>query len=405
MAPLENSSKVMSNQEIALSKRVLAVQPSATLAITAKSKELKAQGIDIVSLSAGEPDFDTADFIKQSAIEAIQKGDTRYTPAPGTMDLRKEIAAKLERDQNLKFPPEQIIVSCGAKHSVFNVLFALLNPEDEVLIPAPYWLSYPEMVNLIGAKNVFVETTEATAFKLTPEILRKSLTPKTKVLILNSPSNPTGSVYSKEELLALIPVLKEFPNVVVVSDEIYEKLIFDGKSHVSIAMLDEEIAARTVIVNGHSKAYAMTGWRLGYAACPNLKLAKAVGSLQSHSTSNPTSFAQPGGITALQKGDEQAKMMCETFQKRRDLFIQELSTIKELEVIKPEGAFYLFVNISKSGLSSLEITAKLLEEAHVAVVPGQPFGSDKHVRMGFATSDEQLKKAADRLRAWFQKNS
>lgn len=392
-----------SEHRVELSRNVLSVEPSATLAITAKAKELKKQGIDVVSLSAGEPDFDTPDFIKEAAIEALKQGVTRYTPASGTPELREAISRKFLKDQGLTIPASRIIVSCGAKHSVFNVLFALLNPGDEVLIPAPYWLSYPEMVTLLGGKNVFLPTDESTGFRLTADVLRRAITPKTRVLILNSPSNPTGAIYSKEDLGQLAEVLSEFPKVTVLSDEIYEKLIFDGAEHVSIATINEEMTSRTVIVNGHSKAYAMTGWRLGYAGCPNQELAQAISSLQSHSTSNPTSFAQAGGVVALDKGDPEAAKMCRVFQKRRDLFCDALKTIPQLKVEKPQGAFYAFVNTSASGLDSLALAKALLEEAHVAVVPGQPFGSNDHVRMGFATSEENLDKAVTRLKDWFSK--
>lgn len=388
---------------IELSKRVLSVAPSVTLAIAAKAAEMQAQGLKVVSLSAGEPDFDTPSYIKEAAIEALQKGQTKYTPAVGTMDLRKAISKKLERDQQLVIPPQQIIVCTGAKHAIFNVLFALLNPEDEVVIPSPFWLSYPEMVTVLGGKSSLVHTDESTDFKITPAQLRKALTPKSKILILNSPSNPTGAVYSREEFQALIQVLKDFPRVVVLSDEIYEKLIFDGKKHFSIASLDSEIALRTVVVNGMSKAYSMTGWRLGYAACPNKELAQAVGSIQSHSTSNATSFAQTGGIAALEKGEEDAKKMCAVFEKRRDFFIQKLSGISQMKPFKAQGAFYLWADISKAGLGSLVIAERLLQEALVAVVPGKPFGSDAHIRMSFATSDANLEEAARRLTDWFKK--
>jgi aspartate aminotransferase len=391
--------------KIELSRKVLSVAPSATLAIAAKAKELVSRGIDVVSLSAGEPDFDTPSYIKDAAIAALQKGMTRYTPVSGTIELRKAIAAKLQRDQNLTFPPDQIIVGCGAKHAIFNVLFALLNEGDEVAIPSPYWLSYPEMVAVLGGKSVFIETTDATGFKMSPEALKNSLTPKTKVLILNSPSNPTGAVYSKEELQKLIEVLKGFPNLVVVSDEIYERLVYDGQKHYSIASLDAEIAKRTVIINGHSKAYAMTGWRLGYAACPDKALAEAVSSIQSHSTSNATSFAQAGGVTALEKGDADAMKMCDVFEKRRNIFVEKLAAIPQLTPIKPGGAFYVFVNSGRSGIGSVELAERLLNEAHVAVVPGKPFGSDQHIRLSFAASQEQLDEAVRRLAAWFEKNS
>lgn len=362
---------------------------------------MKAAGKDVLSLSAGEPDFDTPSFIKDAAIQALQKGMTKYTPAVGTVDLRKAIAAKLVRDQNLKYAPNQIIVTTGAKHAIFNVLFALLNEGDEVLIPTPFWLSYPEMVTVLGGKSVLVHTDEKTDFKLTPALLRQHLNSRTKVFILNSPSNPTGAVYSKEELTALVQVLKEFPNTVILSDEIYEKLIFDGQKHYSIASLDSEIASRTVVVNGMSKAYAMTGWRLGYAACPTKELADAVGSIQSHSTSNSTSFAQAGGIAALEKGEADALKMREVFEKRRNDFYQKIASVPKCQPFKAQGAFYLWVNIAASGLDSVTVSDRLLNEALVAVVPGKPFGSDAHIRLSFATSDKILEEAYQRLRKWF----
>lgn len=403
MLSASSSKGMTSPSKIELSRRVLSVAPSVTLAIAAKAAEMQANGLKVVSLSAGEPDFDTPSYIKEAAVTALQKGQTKYTPAIGTMDLRKAIINKLQRDQQLSFQPNQIIVCTGAKHAIFNVLFALLNPEDEVVIPSPFWLSYPEMVTVLGGKSVLIHTNESTEFKVTPTLLKKALNPKSKVLILNSPSNPTGAVYTKEELQALIAVLKEFPQVVVLSDEIYEKLMFDRRKHYSIASLDSEIAKRTVVVNGMSKAYSMTGWRLGYAACPDKDLAQAVGSIQSHSTSNATSFSQAGGVVALDKGDADAAKMCEVFQKRRDAFVQKLSAIPQLVPFKPQGAFYVFANIAKSGLSSVEVSERLLQEALVAVVPGKPFGSDAHIRMSFATSDANLDEAAKRLSDWFKK--
>lgn len=388
-------------EKMELSKRVSLLEPSETLAIAAKAKELQAKGIDVVSLSAGEPDFDTPSFIKEAAAQALLKGATKYTPATGTIELREAIVRKFQRDQGLIFPADQVIVSSGAKHSLFNVFFTLLNEGDHVLIPAPYWLSYSAMVTLAGGVSVIVPTTEATQFKLTPDVLRKSITSRTKILVLNSPSNPTGAVYSKEEFEGLAEVLKDYPKVQIVSDEIYEKLIFDGLKHVSIASLNPEIAQRTVIVNGHSKAYAMTGWRLGYTACPNKDIAKAISSLQSHSTSNPTSFAQAGGVVALDRGDEEAARMRKVYEKRRDLFYNLISAIKPLKPFRPQGAFYLFVNISETGLNSSDLIQKLLEEAHVATIPGKPFGSDSHIRMSFATSEEKLEEAARRLSRWF----
>ncbi|MFH0984678.1 MAG: pyridoxal phosphate-dependent aminotransferase [Candidatus Omnitrophota bacterium] len=385
-----------------LSSKVQAVKPSVTLEIAAKAKAMKAQGIDVISLSAGEPDFDTPSFIKDACIESLKKGNTKYTPVSGILELRQAICRKLKRDQGLDFSPDQIVVGCGAKHVIFNVLFALLNPGDEVLIPVPYWLSYPEMVTVLGGTNVFLPATEKTDFKITPDVLAKALTPKSKVLILNSPSNPTGAIYSAEELAALCVVLKKFPNVTVLSDEIYEKLVFDGRKHASIASVDPEIAKRTVIVNGHSKAYAMTGWRLGYAAIPEKALAKAVESIQSHSTSNPVSFTQPGGVVALDQGDAEAQKMCAVFQKRRDLFIEKLKVVKSFKPFKPNGAFYLFVDIRATGLSGLEVAKKLLDEVHVAVIPCEPFGSAQHIRMSYATSEKDIETAVQRIASIFK---
>lgn len=385
-----------------LSKRITQVTPSLTLSITAKAKALRAQGIDVISLSAGEPDFDTPDFIKDSAIEALRKGMTKYTPAEGTIELRKAIVEKLKRDQGLAYTPDQIVVSSGAKHSIFNLFQVLLNEGDEVLIPSPYWLSYPEIVTLSGGRSVFIETQEAAEFKITPAQLEKAVTPKTKILVINSPSNPTGAVYRPKELEALVPVLLKHPQVWILSDEIYEKLIFDGETHTSIASLHPEIAKRTLLVNGHSKAYAMTGWRMGYAACPK-EIAEAASNLQSHSTSNPTSFAQAGALTALEKGEREAKRMCQIYQKRRDLFLSELKKISKIKVFPPQGAFYVFVNIETAGLDSMHFAERSLEEARVAVVPGRVFGSDRHVRLSFACSEKDLLEASHRLRDWITK--
>lgn len=402
--PSANSLREMTSKPFfEISKRARSVQPSVTLAIAAKAKEMQAKGLKVISLSAGEPDCDTPSYIKQAAIDALQKGFTKYTPVSGTLELRQAICAKLKRDQGLEFIPEQIVVSTGAKHSIFNLLFALLNEGDEVAIPSPYWLSYPEMVTVLGGKSVILPTDESTGFKLTPEILKKGISKKTKILLLNSPSNPTGAVYSKEELLALIiQIRKEFPQLILISDEIYEKLIFDGKKFYSIATLDSEIAKRTIVVNGHSKAYSMTGWRLGYSACPSRELATAVSSIQSHSTSNPVSFAQAGGVAALEKGEEDAHKMCQVFEKRRNLIYKKIKAIPKLRPFMPSGAFYLFVNIAQTGMDSVSFSQKLLEEAHVAVVPGKPFGSDAHIRLSFATSDADLEEASRRIAEWLK---
>ena len=385
-----------------LSNRITKVTPSLTLSITAKAKVLKAQGIDVISLSAGEPDFDTPDFIKEAAMEALQKGITKYTPAEGTWELRKAVAAKLKRDQGLSYTPEEIVVSVGAKHSIFNLFQVLLNEGDEVLIPSPYWLSYPEIVTLSGGRSVFIETDERGEFKVTPTQLEKRVTLKTKILVLNSPSNPTGAIYRERELEALIPVLLKHPEVWILSDEIYEKLIFDGQKHTSIASLHPEIAKRTLVVNGASKAYAMTGWRIGYAACPK-EIADAASTLQSHSTSNSTSFAQAGALAALEKGEAEAKRMCQIFEKRRNLFLAELKKIPKIKAFPPQGAFYVFVNIEGTGLDSMRFTERLLDEARVAVVPGKVFGSDCHIRLSFACSEKDLLESSRRIHDWIAK--
>jgi len=385
-----------------LSRRITHVTPSLTLSINARAKALQARGVDVISLSAGEPDFDTPDFIKKAAIEALKEGATKYTAAEGSLELRKAVAAKLKRDQALTYTPDQIVVSCGAKHSLYNLFQVLLDEGDEVVIPSPYWLSYPEMAALAGAKSVFVPTEESGEFKLTPAALEKAITPRTRVLVLNSPSNPTGAVYRKKELEALIPVLLKHPGVWILSDEIYEKLVFDGAGHVSIASLHPEIAKRTLLVNGASKAYAMTGWRIGYAALPK-EIAQAAGSLQSHSTSNPTSFAQAGAVAALEKGEAGARRMCEVYEKRRDLFLSELKKIPPIKAFPPQGAFYVFVNIGATGLDSMRFSEQALEEARVALVPGRVFGSDRHVRLSFACSEKDLLESSRRLAAWLSR--
>ena len=379
-----------------LAKRVSQLTPSATLAIEAKAKKLKAEGLDVISFGAGEPDFDTPAYIKDAAHEALKKGVTKYTPAQGTVELRKAIAEKLKRDNGLEYSPEQIVVSCGAKHSIYNVIQVLIEEGDEVVIPSPFWLSYPEMVSLSGGKSVFVPTTEETDFKVTPAMLKKFITPQSKLLILNSPSNPTGAFYTEDELRALSSFIKEH-QLLVVSDEIYEKLLYDGRKHFSLAATDEETKRLTVTVNGHSKTYAMTGWRIGYLACEK-EIAQAISSLQSHSTSNPTSFAQSGAEAALRLEDKnEIEKVRVLFEKRRDLIFAEMSKSPKLAPFKPQGAFYLFCNIQKTGLGSLAFCDKLLEQKKVAAVPGIAFGSDHHIRLSFATSEDNIKKGVARI--------
>jgi len=384
-----------------LSERVRKINPSSTLAITTKAKKLKAEGKDVVSFAAGEPDFDTPDFIKDAAIEAIKAGFTKYTPTTGIPELKKNICDKFKKDNSLEYAPNQIVVSCGAKHSIFNALFVLLNPGDETLIPSPYWVSYPEMAHLCEAKPRIINTRPENNFKMTPEELQKHITSKTKVLILNSPSNPTGCVYTLEELrqIAKICVARR---IFVISDEIYEKLIYDNLKHVSIASLDKDIYGLTITVNGVSKSFSMTGWRIGYLAGP-ADIVEAISKLQDHSTSNPASISQKAAAAALSASDEFSGAICREFQKRRDYIIGRLKDIKKMSFIIPEGAFYVFCDISKTGLDSLAFSGRLLDEELVAVIPGQGFGRDDCVRLSFATGIEQIEKGMDRIKEWVAK--
>jgi len=384
-----------------VAERLKEVSPSSTLAITSKAKKLKTEGKDIVSLAAGEPDFDTPDFIKDAAVEALRAGFTKYTPTTGTPELKKLIAEKFQRDNNLKYDPSQIVVSCGAKHSIFNAVYVLLNRGDEVLIPCPYWVSYPEMVRLCEGTPRFIETEEQDNFKITPRNLEKHITLKTKLLILNSPSNPTGCVYNSSELaeIARICVAKK---IFILSDEIYEKLIYDGLKHYSIAGCNEKIYDLTLTVNGLSKSHSMTGWRIGYLGGPQ-DIIDAISKLQDHSTSCPVSISQKAAIAALKAPDEFSQKMCQEFQKRRDYLILRLTAIKKLGFVKPEGAFYVFCNISKTRLDSIAFANRLLDEAMVAVIPGDGFGRNDCMRISFATSIEQLGIAMDRLESWIAK--
>ncbi len=387
--------------ETRLAARLQKINPSSTLAITSKAKKLKAEGKDIVSLAAGEPDFDTPDFIKEAAIQAIRSGFTKYTPTTGTPDLKKLISEKFKKDNAIDYAPEQIVVSCGAKHSIFNILMVLVGKGDEVLIPCPYWVSYPEMVNLCEGTPRFIKTSLENNFKITAKDLEKYAGVKAKVLILNSPSNPCGCVYTVEELKDIAAVCVE-KKIFVISDEIYEKIIFDNQRHVSIASLNPDIYDLTTTVNGVSKSYSMTGWRIGYLGAPK-DIAEAISRLQDHSTSCPSSISQKATTCALSAPDEFARNMCQEFQKRRDYLVDRLSKIKKIGFVLPKGAFYIFCNISKTKLDSLTFTNRLLEEAGVVAIPGDGFGKDDYVRLSFATSIEQLQKAMDRLEEWLVK--
>ena len=380
---------------IQFSRRIELVKPSATLAITDKAKKMKQQGLDVVSFGAGEPDFDTPAFIKEAAIAALQKGMTKYSPSSGIAELKKEIIAKFDRDNGLKYTADQIIVSNGAKHSLFNAFQVLLNEGDEVIIPSPFWLSYPEMVRLSGGQPVFLETKESNRFKASAKDIESKITPRTKILVLNSPSNPTGVIYDKNELeeIARIAVKHQ---IFVISDEIYEKLIYDGKKHVSIASFNSEIKDLTLTVNGMSKAYSMTGWRLGYLAGPK-EVVERMDNLQSHATSNPSTFSQYGAVQALISGEAEVSKMCKVFEKRRNLMSDLINKIPKLSFVFPDGAFYFFINITKTGMTSGQFAEKLLEKNLVAVVPGDVFGSDQHIRLSFATSEENITKGISRI--------
>jgi aspartate aminotransferase len=378
-----------------ISARAAQLTPSLTLSIDSKAKAMKAEGIDVCGFGAGEPDFDTPEHIKQAAIAALEAGFTKYTPSAGLPELRQAIAEKLEADNQISYRPSQIVVSSGAKHSCYNAILATCQPGDEVLIPSPYWVSYPDMVRLAGAEPIIVQTTERNGWKMRASDFENAMTPRTKMVILNSPGNPTGSVYTREELEGIVEVAAE-EDIYILSDEIYEKLVYDDTKHVSIASLSPEAYGLTITVNGFSKAYAMTGWRLGYLAAPEA-VAKAVDNIQSHSTSHPCSFAQKGALAAL-KGDQQPLAdMRDEFSMRRDYMFDRITKIPNITAVKPQGAFYILVNISQLGLSSQNFADRLLSKANVAVVPGAAFGDDRTIRLSYATSIDIIKKGLDRF--------
>jgi aspartate aminotransferase len=383
-----------------VNRRIKDVVGSTTLAITARAKELQAQGHDVVNFGAGEPDFDTPDFIKQAAIKAINSGFTKYTPSIGTQELREAIAAKFQKDNGLTYKPSQIVVSCGAKHSLFNIIQVLVDDGDEVIFQSPYWVSYPEMVKTAGGKSVVITTNQSTGFKITADLLKKNITPKTKLLILNSPSNPTGVMYSKEELAALAQVCVEH-KIYVISDEIYEKLVYDNNTKFcSIASLGKEIFDLTITVNGVSKAYAMTGWRIGYAAGP-IEIMEYIKKFQDHSTSNPTSISQAATVAALAAEGDAIEAMCEVFKGRRDLILQCLDQIPQISYIKPQGAFYVFCDVSKVG-DGATIAKQMLDDIKVAVIPGDSFGAPEYIRLSFATSEAKIKDGISRIAKWVE---
>jgi len=388
-----------------LSERAKKIKPSPTLSMDAKAKALKAQGLDIVNFGVGEPDFDTPEHVKEAAVRAIKEGFTKYTPVAGIDELKEAIIDKFKTDNNIEYTKEEILVSCGAKHSLYNIAQALYGPGDEVIIPSPYWVSYPDQVMLNDATPVFVKTYEDDNFMLRPDVLESKITKKTKALILNSPSNPTGLTYDKMTLEAIAEIALKH-NIYIISDEIYEKLIYGAVEFVSIASLDKEIKDKTIVINGLSKSHAMTGWRIGYAAGPK-DIIKAMTNIQSQSTSNPTSIAQKAAVAALRGPQDFISEMVVEFDKRRKFLVEGLNSIEGLSCINPTGAFYAFPNVSRlygrktdSVLinSSLDMAVYLLEEANVALVHGDAFGSDEHIRISYATSMENIKKGLERIR-------
>lgn len=393
-----------------LSKKAGNITPSITLAITAKANELKSQGVDVVSFGAGEPDFNTPQNIIQAAINAMNNGKTKYTPAGGILELKQTICNKFKNDNNLEYKPSQIIISTGAKQCLADVFMAILNPGDEVLIPVPYWVSYPELVKLADGTPVFVETSKENSYKYTIADLEKAVTYKTKAIIINSPNNPTGTIYHEEELMEIANFAKEH-NLLIISDEIYEKLIYDGEKHISIAALNEDAYERTIVINGVSKTYSMTGWRIGYTAADE-KIIKLMTSIQSHMTSNANTIAQYAAIEALNGPVEELNNMVKEFENRRNFMIDKLEKLNEISVIRPSGAFYVMVNISaylnttfkeQTINNSVDFAKVLLEEEKVAVIPGSGFGLDDYIRLSYATSMDIIETGIDRISTFLSK--
>ena len=393
-----------------LSRKAQRIEASVTLAITAKAKEMKEKGIDVISFGAGEPDFNTPENIINAAIKAMQEGNTKYTNVNGILPLREAICKKFKEDNGLIYKPSQIVVSTGAKQSLANVFLAILNPGDEVIVPNPYWVSYPELIRLADGKPVFVESDETSSYKFTKENLEKAVTEKTKAIILNTPNNPTGTIYNKEELIEIAEFAKKY-DLIIVSDEMYEKLIYDGESHVSIASVSDDAYERTIVINGLSKSYAMTGWRLGYCGATE-KIAKLMTNIQSHMTSNVCSITQYAAVEALNGPQDKVKEMISEFERRRNYMAKTLEEMNNLSIIKPQGAFYIMINIDEclgkeiNGEKindSMDFSAKLLENEKVAVIPGKAFGLDNYVRVSYATSMELIEKGLERINKFVNK--
>ncbi|MBS5885205.1 MAG: pyridoxal phosphate-dependent aminotransferase [Clostridium sp.] len=393
-----------------LSNKAMKINPSITLEITAKAKELKESGVDVVSFGAGEPDFNTPENIIEAAIKAMKDGKTKYTPTSGILDLRKSICNKFKKDNELNYDTDQIVVSTGAKQSLANTFLAILNEGDEVIIPTPYWVSYPELVKLAGGVPVFINTNKENDYKYSVKELRNLITSKTKAILVNSPNNPTGSIYTKEELTEIAELAKEY-DLIIISDEIYEKLIYDNEKHISIASISKDSYERTIVINGLSKAYAMTGWRIGYSASSK-EIAKLMSSVQSHVTSNINSISQYAAIEALNGPQDSIKIMIKEFEKRRNYMIDRINKIHGLSIIRPKGAFYIMVCIENyfgkeiNGEiinSSLDFSKSLLNEENVAVIPGIAFGLDNYIRLSYATSMEIIEEGLNRLEKYLRK--
>ncbi len=385
-------------------KRMEKLSPSVTMAITALARDLKAQGKDILSFSAGEPDFDTPEIVKQAGIKAIQDGHTKYTAVEGTKEVKQAVITKLKTDHGLNYELGDVLISNGAKHSLFNLFQVLIDEGDEVIIPAPYWVTYPEQVQYSGGTPVFIDTDDSTNFKITAQQLKAAITPKTKALLLNSPSNPTGGVYSQEELEEIAEVLKE-TDILVLSDEMYEKIIFNGKKFIATAQISEDMFQRTITINGLSKAVAMTGWRFGYLATPKKELVKAMVDLQGQVTSNVSSITQEAAIVALEgKADSDIEMMRVQFEKRMNVAVEQINSIKGLSCVKPDGAFYLFINIKELTSDSMKFCSDLLEQQGVAVVPGVAFGTEGYFRLSFATDLATIEDGIARIKKFVEEN-
>ena len=382
--------------------RMNKVSPSATLKLTSKAKEMKAKGLPVISFGAGEPDFDTPQAVKDEAVKALAAGFTKYTPTSGIPELREAVCRKFREDQGLSYTPDQVVISCGAKHSLYNLIQVLCGPGDEVLIPSPYWVSYPEMAYLAGATPVFIDCPQGDGFRLGAERLKKALTPRSKLLILNSPSNPTGAILEEKDLRALAEVIVQ-KNLICISDEIYEYYLYGNHQHVSIASLGEEVKKRTFVVSGASKSYSMTGLRIGYLA-GDAETVKKIGMLQDHSTSNPVSISQKMAVAALSLPKSYRADVRGKFEERSKLMVGLLSKAKGFKPFTPQGAFYVFCDIAGTTLGSDALCERLLEEVNVAVIPGKSFGSDAHVRFSFACGEKDIREGVQRVIDWTEKN-